>query len=218
MEIKELITITCPCCNKKYDKEVITVAEINEKLKQDIISSDLFTSRCPYCDVVTLAPYDFDVYDFDNHVMLRFTTGNLKQEEKNFRQIENKLNESIMFNQVLSSDFQYRVVDNVFTLAEKVMIFQEGYDDRIIEICKAIIREAVKELGTSCDNIQFDYDERINNYVFLIEYNGRVIETTEFKQDMYNNLYKSFKEIIEDFNRHDLLVDYSWAKKHIDEK
>lgn len=132
-------TLRCTSCGKEFPARVILRVDYGrpEDRDADLTDGSLFTFRCPHCGKDTYA----------NHYLLWVDEGrtvavcNLTcEEEKNA--VDEALSALNSFGR--ETTLRRRFVQSPARLCEKVQIFSEGLDDRVVEIVKLYLAEEVR--------------------------------------------------------------------------
>ena len=120
--------IACPNCGRSSD--FICYGSINvtndPELKQALLNLELSTFVCPKCNHEVHVSYDLLYHDMQKRIFIW-----LKYPDESGQTIVDPRTEP-MFE--LAQDYQFRVVSNFNDLIEKILIFDESYDDQYIPI------------------------------------------------------------------------------------
>lgn len=142
-----LKTSALSACSKCAHKHKITMyksinVSTDPELKEKVASGELFLWECPECGTINLVAYDCLYHDPDQ----KFMVWMLPEGEPEGREKE------AIFNQARAmGDYKLRIVSNAGELMEKVIIFEAGLSDRVMEIVKYV---AAKEMP-GVENLHF---------------------------------------------------------------
>lgn len=128
---KNKVAIVCPICNRSHDTETSTIidAHESEEIREKIIKGTFFDFDCPECGHHSQLHYSCMYRDEDIREYIYLSADqDLEKAAENAQKI---LGKSI-------SDGLLRIVHTAQELKEKILIFEHGWDDRMIEICKGI--------------------------------------------------------------------------------
>ena len=122
--------------------------EADPQVRDAILDGSHFTYRCPQCGSVVPIEYRTLYVDMDRKEILCLLPGEedpaAKEEAQSWA--EDQLpNEGV---------YSMRFVHSANDLREKLLIFQAGLDDRIVEICKGVALSQVPQ-GTDVADIRF---------------------------------------------------------------
>ncbi len=126
--------VKCPKCGKKIRVKVYT--KLDETQVTDIINRDIFAAKCPKCGEKTYIDYIVDLETPTYY--LYYTPGYNKSKKK----IKGKTT---------------RVCDTYDDFKEKILIFEEGLNDILIEFIKQYIKMELKHDDLSeLRDVRFD--------------------------------------------------------------
>lgn len=140
MSINSKKTIKCPQCAQMSEQNVwhsITVSD-SADLKRDLLSGRVNMFCCPSCGYRALIPEPLLYHDEEKSLMLSFSpcTGEAER-EKLFKEIRKASRESGELENLVG--YNLRFVYDYNSLLEKLLIFDNGLNDRTIEVLKVLI-------------------------------------------------------------------------------
>ena len=199
MSIPVKTTVRCPQCGKEI--EFTMWQSINDEMSfamNDIITGKLFEAECKKCGKKTNVHYPILVNDMAHRVMIYYTFPEGKEQTEKALEFIKKM-----------YDGRVRIVTDQASLREKVAIFNEELDDRIIELLKAIVIAQIQDqLGNK--EVQGAYYIPDDNPRFEIIYDGGS-GYVAFDKDFYNEVRDEFVQV-EDFARDtEPYIDLDWA-------
>jgi len=125
MSTKTNSTIRCNCCGESFSAAVytcITPSADDVQIKEKVKSGDIFVHKCPKCGKPVL--YQGPCMYLDAACGLLVVLSDVSMDDSE-----------------LDKSLTARRVGSVGELIEKVKIFDDGLDDRAIELCKYITRQ-----------------------------------------------------------------------------
>jgi len=130
--------VTCPVCGHEQDFqawEQIDVAD-HPELKERLISGELNCLVCSECNAATDVLYPLVYRDPVSYLMIWMLPGeNVPEDDAEpFGPLD----------ETTAHLYQFRLVRTINDLREKVLIAECGFDDRIMELFKALIRHDAK--------------------------------------------------------------------------
>jgi hypothetical protein len=136
MSKSHLIPYYCPRCGA--ESEVTAWESINAtldpKLKDDLLNGKLWKFTCDKCEYSEDAPYSLLYHDMRRHFMVWLVPpeadGRIRLEENDIQMPEAEQ----------MGGYHLRLVASVNDLIEKILLFDAGLDDRVIEVLKGMIR------------------------------------------------------------------------------
>lgn len=129
-----LKSFNCPKCHKSSEfkmYETVNV-DLDNSLREKVLSGDLFNWECPHCKAKLMVQYDFLYHDMSNKFLLYYSPKNCKETNMS---INNMLKKYPGMRKSM-----YRTVDNYNQLIEKILIFESGLDDIMVELTKVLIK------------------------------------------------------------------------------
>lgn len=126
-------SILCPICKREHEAKIWPRIDVKEQkdAAEKIIKGDFFEFICPDCGYVTDLRYNTLYIDSDIRELIYIAASGDDPE----RDAE-RASEDIPFRK--SGDSILRIVASPDELKEKLLIFDNGLDDRLVEICKGI--------------------------------------------------------------------------------
>lgn len=140
MSINSKQSIKCPKCSHLNDITVWSsiTADDSEDLKKDLLSAKINMFRCENCSHTALMPNPLLYHDKQKKLMLSFTPANdEKTVQSLFQNIKKTSKESGELENL--EDYNLRFVTNYDTMLEKILIFDNGLHDKVIEVLKVLV-------------------------------------------------------------------------------
>ncbi len=194
MTLSQVEKITCPNCNVEGETEIFSSinTELDKDMKEKIISGKAFIYKCPNCQKESLLNYGVLYHDVDNKLMVQLATdeNELKNAQEMFKSVtENKIQGISSIAKTLEG-YKKRIVISQEALAEKIFIFEEGYDDRIMEIVKVIYLRMFFENNPDLelDGAYFVNDQGQKLVAFI------TTDKESFAVDFDENLYRKMEK------------------------
>ena len=221
MSKEETITIKCPKCGK--EGKYVVWHSLNSKLspeaKEDLLSGKLFSYKCSDCGEVTSVIYDFLYHEMDEYgtmIQLASSDENYNATVKNFDMIVNNQLMPEMPN--MAEKYRFRIVDSVNNLREKVYIFDQGLDDRVIELMKIFIINSLNKSNPeiSVSKILLGIADGEPEQ-FAVCLSDDKWGSVPFNRSLYDDLEKVFIKPDDD-GRTEYVVNQEWAMKKLVEQ
>jgi predicted nucleic-acid-binding Zn-ribbon protein len=190
---KEEIQWICPQCGSTETSEIYTYVSAAEEPQctQKILDTSLFRMKCRKCG------------------RTEYNTGPLFYADENrktfFAMGEHPDAEAMLANHI-SLGYTARKVPEIVDLCEKILIDQDGLDDRIVEIMKAA--NAVILKGQAYDQMLYAPDE--DTVYFELIKDAASLGRIPFLQAMYDDLNERFKEDLEN-EADETEINAEWA-------
>ncbi len=155
MSQSRMIRYTCPYCGKTFETEIYdsVAADTDEDLRDRCVSGDLFRISCPKCKREFMIQYPL-VYVDRRH---RFVIW-LKEEEPGAETVK------ALAGPLAPAGFRLRRVTTLQEFVEKIQIFEDEVDDRLVELAKydSLIEFIDNRKGTAEDVTSIDYQKTEN--------------------------------------------------------
>ncbi len=157
------LLVKCPHCAQSGSFEVwqrIT-SSTDEYATNMLLKGELFKYTCPTCNATTSMVYDCLYHDVNRRAFLLLS--NTQDEKKSvslLRALQEKQDRESPHLEYSKDDipiagtpsfrfdrYQVRLATNAFEFFEKARIWNEGYDDRVIELMKIAIKRGMLKEG-----------------------------------------------------------------------
>lgn len=194
----------CDGCHRKNEFDVTEYvnAQENPALKEQLVSGRLFLQKCPSCGHENIVVSSMLYEDPDLHLIVEMVPQGDHEEGKRL--------ERTYSGSVVSENYRKRVVHEPNDLLEKIAVFSEGLDDRVIEIMKISASVSIlNQQNIVVSDMYFSPSEKDREFDVLVKH--EFYGTLPFRQDLYDAINES---IIPQLNPHEAsatLVDADWA-------
>ena len=150
MSMSATNTVTCPQCQHEQDFTVWQSMNVtlDPELKEQLLSGELNAFICQKCAEKTSVAYDTLYHDMRLGLWLYLSHGDEKPGE-DFSRVQS------MMAKTARVPYRYRLVRNRNELVEKILIFDAGLDDRMVEIFKLMLGQHISEQGRNVDELLF---------------------------------------------------------------
>ena len=181
--------IKCLKCGEPGD--FVMMRTILPEDRDKLYSMDVFNYTCPKCGYKTNMEYDTAYFDEDKKEIVIFGG-------------------SPLINQI-TDEYLVRIVQTENQLVEKVHIFEQERDDRIIELMKIIITATLMGERKEPD-FAVIYDVYEGNEQFAIVKESGEVVMLKWDEDLYQGLLENYLDVLPPIrNRDHLVVDGKWA-------
>ena len=205
------IVVQCPHCGQKLEYNVSTVVDgaVDEYQKLAILNNKFFELNCGNCGKSMDMVYEFMYCDTEKNYMLYF----VDEERADGANVAIQINQKFVEEQGGDSGTA-RIVYELNDLIEKINIFDNGLDDRVVELMKFFcVHHAINDLA-QLNVYGAHYCFHDGNHCFKIEgENG--IAIAQFPDGMYSEIEMNFAEELSACRT--LIIDQDWAMSILDE-
>ena len=195
--------VTCPHCGQesKYRLWNSVNTALNPELKQKILSKELFLFQCPECGEKMIVDYGMLYHQTEDKLMIYYVT-----DDNEFTDVVGKLAGRNIDDR--DEEYRCRVVCSSDELAEKIMIFDAGLDDRAVELLKLLCRKQMEDgyPEMMVDDVYFQTTEDSQGMIVFLS-QGQPCAEIPFKKEAYDAIQKYYKEEGND----ELIIDMEWA-------
>lgn len=197
--------VTCPSCSEEGLMEVWTGVNvgIEPMWKEKVGSREIFTYTCPHCQSKITVAYDFLYHDPQGNYMIYLLPGG---GGRSFDSIDGLSAEKL-------EGYCLREVSDINGLLEKIMLFDDGLDDRCIEICKLYLSEqyAAQNKGKKLFGIYYNGKSEDGSFLeFFLFGEGGEMCGTKLPIQVYDKVF--LKLCGSEFDRTDeYRIDFQWA-------
>ena len=214
MSLPTQMKITCPKCGKESDFTVwqSVNTSLDPDMKEKVLSRELFRFVCPHCGAETEIDYPFLYHQMEDKIMIYYV-----QDEEGYNDAVKALSGGASGEnrdpvKPVMEGYLRRIVTSHNDLIEKIRIFDDGRDDRIIEIMKAYFVEPVAKENPDMGMFTFYYDGDREKISFVSISEEKACGTFDAPEGMYEDLAKDLDGKIMDVREEEnFLIDFDWA-------
>lgn len=202
--------IKCPQCGKEQDftvwESINTV--LDPELKGCVRNKTVFEFKCEECKYSANVDYGFLYHQMEDKMMIYYV-----QDEKGYETARKSFSGETMPELILDAreQYLYRIVTSQNRLLEKLTIFDEGLDDRAIEIIKVMyIAEAEKE-KIEFDEVLFDISASGEKQIIFLD-GKQYIAYVGIADEVYRAVMQAYISKMPDIRKDTFEIDTEWAK------
>ncbi len=214
--MSEIVTksVICPKCRQQSATNIIISANTVEEpdIRKAVFDESIFRWKCKKCGFSTRFQHPFLYNDIEHKFMIYF----IPQVERQ-KVVDQKLESQYSDLQ----DIRKRIVPDINSLKEKIIIFENNYDDLALELTKLAVSEVVaKDTGHNVYSGYFtDIDEEKNTVSFQFFVGGdkrSYIQSTRL--DIYKRSVGIIRKYFTKVNAQPgfLNIGREWAKQSLD--
>lgn len=183
--------IACPECNA--ESEFLVWSSINTmsnpEMKEKVRTREAFRSICPCCGHTTYVDYGFLYHQMEDKIMIYYV-----QNMESYNQVFDMFSGESMHNalkEITSSEYMKRIVMSQDELSEKLLIFDNELDDRVIELAKVLFASVPSEQGVKVTEMLFDISEN-GEYLLHVFSEEKCVGSMDFPKMVYQELYDTY--------------------------
>lgn len=219
MSICKKEEVQCPVCGTTGEFEMWTSlnTQLNPEKKEQLLSGSLFQYICPHCGKSFNIDYPMLYHQMEDQIMIYYVV-----QEEDIQMVEEQFrgefgDEETELTKVLKEDmnsYLYRIVGSQRELMEKIRIFDAGKDDRVVELVKRIISDAVADKNPEQGDVNLYYLEEDGKCLFVAVNSKGVLGTVPIPNGMYEDMAEGLREKLPDLrSRSEFRIDRDWASK-----
>jgi len=214
----KLEQLSCTRCN--HTQEVRTWDSINvtlnPQLKVDLFANKINTTMCGNCQYHSMIGKDLLYHDMQMRVMIfeQYSSHDIMDQLETLKQqcAPNAFR-----------DYRFRIVKSRRGLIEKILIFQDGFDDRVVELMKLTVISHADDLDARDDQDVLLYycgsNERqeLLFRIFVDEAEKNVYGVSRQQYDDSSEMLGDLLEREENGTQRFLVVDSEYIRKLVDD-
>ena len=203
------VNITCPICNEtnKFTIWDSINTMLDPELKEKAKDGSIFVFECPSCREKTQINYPCLYHQMEDEIMIYYATND--EDEKEIVDFWTNPNE--LFEMKKESRYLHRIVRSLNELREKIAIFDEKLDDRIIEIYKVIALSSLPEDLLKESVIEQLYYKDKDKHYFVVFKDGEYFGDLELEKNVYDKIQKDFGHLMNDIRDSEYIINRQWA-------
>ncbi|MBO4914292.1 MAG: CpXC domain-containing protein [Oscillospiraceae bacterium] len=206
--------ISCPSCKK--ESEFLVWNSINTTLdpemKDKVRTGEAFLWQCPSCGTRRIVEYPMLYHQMEDHMMIWFMPGDAQDAVEHFEKLRQGEDPAA----AAAPDYRYRAVTSRYALREKLLLFDEGLDDRVAELAKPFAHKALSQEYPELDVEEIRYDQSPDGELmtgFRLT-DGRWAYLP-FDRPLYARVRDFWSEALKEDE--DTLIDANWARGFLKE-
>ena len=209
--------LVCPQCKRELTIDVWDKVELPYDLLQRdrVLQNTFFKVNCSGCQSVFTIAYKCQYNDMERKYLLWVAPAMDEKEQKEIADYNLRLETDERL-RLAQGGYRYRIVRNDNELREKVVVFDEGLDDRYIETLKIVYVPLIKKKmgeGTQITGIYFDR-KKTGGYQFIVTFDNKPPMSANVNMDIYHDMTDKLKSIAERNTPEGLCrIDADWGLK-----
>ena len=213
--------ITCPECGTigKFTmwRSINTV--LDPEMKAKVRDKSAFAYKCPKCGKTVNVDYGFLYHQMEDKIMIQYAGIESLNDVVEFFDGMRKSDDS-MLRGLTDAKYILRIVKTQNELLEKLKIFDAGYDDRIIELTKAVYSVQLRDDPKMKDlkEVLFAMEEE-EPVLVLFSSDGTYFGTINMNPQLINRITEDFKTVLPPIREDNTyIVDFQWALQQFGRK
>lgn len=205
-------TFTCPECMQEGDIQIWSSINtmLDPEMKEKVRTGEAFMWECPHCGYKVPVVYATLYHQMEDKIMIYFVEDKVEAVEMIKRLSDEGEDDFDILGDFYEADYTIRVVDSIGKFREKLKIFDEKLDDRVMELTKAFLRYKLllSDPGVKIKEFLFDTTaDGTKLFSLLLDDGSRA--SIDYEEDLYDSVKNNFKEIID--TDENFIIDSEWA-------
>ena len=199
-------TIKCPKCGKESKfvmwSSINTV--LNPEMKKKLLTGEIFKFKCNKCGCEARINYSSLYHQMEDRIMIYYV-----QDKEDYESACNMFSGEDMpeiFEDLMAEKYLYRIVTSPGELREKIIIFDNGLDDRVIG--------QAKEQGIKVKHIFFDVSGE-GKYMFIIFDENGETKMASIEKELLEKIREEVLKDSPDIREDRFDIDENWALEKI---
>ncbi len=210
MDVQPKVKIKCPQCGEDVEIEQWSAvnSEKNPEQKKKLLDGTLFQTKCEKCGKIITVGYPVVYHDSVGKCMiwLIYDDSEIQHIEQYFRQSKSESAEKPVDRNCIE-----RIVRTPESLREKIIIFDNALDDKIVEIMKlAYAKEVQRKLVNDNVIISFFSKQDENLQIEIYTEKGKAF-VSPFSRDLYDQLNDKYGGKASYAEDRVFIIDDVWA-------
>ena len=210
--------ITCPKCGKEH--EFVIWDSINTMLdpemKEAVRNLSAFQFECPDCGNTASVDYGFLYHQMEDKIMVYYVQSD-EDEHEMYKMFNATDDYDGMVADMRNNNYLIRIVRSRSQLLEKIAIFDNGLDDRVIEILKLVFLAHYQEQTDGNDPVELFWGVADDgNYRIEFIKDGKLHATVDVPEELYTNTLGNMENKIPDIRKDDIIIDRQWALEFLE--
>ena len=215
--------VTCPYCHIQHEfkKWILIDNGSDPSLGDKVRSGELFKFECPSCKSSYDMNYPFAYHEPENKILIMYANNSDDYEKARLILSGEKPSDIEAVNEILNiQGYKKRLVFGREEFYEKLLLFDRGLDDGVMEIVKLMYGEKLAKTQKEdlFDSIRYFKDDDNDKGVFFLMKEGQRVGKVNIDDKIYDWVISSyFDKIVEKINNA-IIVNFNWALDVVQEK
>lgn len=194
MSLNAKQNVRCPKCSQMSELMVwhsITVKD-SADLKQDLLRGRVNMFHCPSCSYTALMPSPLLYHDEEKKLLISFAPCDERDKEKQlFDEVKKTFSDSGELKNY--EGYNLRFVADYNELLEKILIFDNDFNDKVIEVIKLMVlsQDEEKAPRRSC---RFGKVEKGSIEFMIFDREENQVYTSSVPTESYDMIYQRLRE------------------------
>ncbi len=214
--------VTCPYCHIQHEfkKWMLIDTGSDPDLADGVRSGETFKFVCPSCESSYDMNYPFAYHEPENRLLIMYANNSDDYEKARRILSGEEQSEHEVINEILSTrGYKKRLVFGREEFYEKLLLFDRGLDDGVMEIVKLIYGDklASTQKEDLFDAIRYFKDDENEKGVFYLMKEGQRAGKVNMDEKVYDWVISNYFDKIIGALDNAFIVNFFWARKVVTE-
>ncbi|MBR3057844.1 MAG: CpXC domain-containing protein [Clostridiales bacterium] len=209
--------LTCRKCGKKSKVQLRACVNVSlhPEEKEQILNGSFFKFTCPDCGEQVSIMYPCLYDDMSLALMVYLLPDDTEDALEKMNAQQDKWSPEMLKAAMVCT---MRAVRNTNELCEKIKIFDNGLDDRYIELTKAFVFSQFAKQNPDIKVLQVLYERKDGKDGFVIITKDEKTLFAEIPEGLYDEIIRLFKDVIPKKKTEYELIDAGWTMKILESR
>ena len=208
--------VTCPYCHIQHEFKKWTVIDTGSDpdLYDQVRSGEIFKFECPSCTSTYDMNYPFAYHEPESRLFIMYANNRDDYEIARLILSGEKQSDNETVNELVNKqDYTKRLVFGREEFYEKLLLFDRGLDDGVMEIVKLVYGEnlARTQQEDLFDSIRYFKDDETDAGVFFLMKEGQRAGKVNFDKKTYEWVISHYRDRIDEKIENAFIVNFFWA-------
>lgn len=211
--------IKCPKCGHSSEFRIWESINttLDPEMKEKVKDCSAFIFTCPHCGEQNYVDYGFMYHQMEDTIMIAYSNSDENEEEMYHlftEEIDTPLGLDNIF---LKNEYLLRIVRPLNALREKIYIFDDGLDDRIVEIYKLFLYVKILEDAPDTGELEIFYMGGEQPHFEAVT-SSKFVGSSDFNRGFYDHIIEKYSDRIPEIRHDDPIIDKNYAMKLLGSK
>ena len=206
--------IECPKCGKSSDFRIWESINttLDPEMKEKVKDRSAFLFTCPHCGEQNYVDYGFLYHQMEDTIMIAYSNSDENEEEMYHLFTEEMDTPLGLDNIFLKDEYLLRIVRSLNALREKIYIFDDGLDDRIVEMYKLFLYVKILDDAPDIEDLDIFYMGGEQPHFEAVT-SSKFVGSSDFNRGFYDHIIEQYSDRIPELRHDDPIVDRGYAVK-----
>ena len=207
----EVIEFECPNCHKAGQFETAVYIDASDPMmKEKILDQSVFTYVCPQCQSNVLIFSPCLVYDEEKKLIVEMQEEGKEEDPFTVYVQYRKITDPLKMKEI-KDHWTMRIVHDPNELMEKVLIREEGLDDREVEIVKLFLSARLLEQKPDWNVQKLFFSVNDEGWELAVITDEGFAGSVALSEEMLERVRSEILPLIDEEKMNEQIIDQAWA-------